>query len=165
MGTVQSIGVRSSTIQTFDGSEVIVPNGNLISNDVINWTLTDRRKRRDIFVGVEYGSDPHKVMEVLKTAALNNINVLQTPEPWVLFEGFGDSALNFRIRIWTSMDVGLTTKSEVTIAIYDGLKEANITIPFPQQDLHLKTVDPEVESIITSNRKAVTIKNKPIEDK
>lgn len=152
MGTVKSIGVRSSTVLTFDGSEVIVPNGNLISNDVVNWTLTDRRKRRDIFVGVEYGSDPHIVMEILRKAADKSINVLQDPEPWILFEGFGDSSLNFRLRIWTPMDVGLTTKSQVTMDIYDGLNEAGITIPFPQQDLHLKTIDPEVEEIITTRK-------------
>lgn len=148
MGNVKSIGVRSSTILTFEGSEVIVPNGNLISNDVINWTLSDRRKRRDIFVGVEYGSDPHKVMEILRQAADKNINVLQNPEPWILFDGFGASSLDFRLRIWTSLDVGLTTKSEVTIAIYDGLKAAKINIPFPQQDLHLKSIEPEIEKII-----------------
>ncbi|NOY49030.1 MAG: mechanosensitive ion channel [Chlorobi bacterium] len=162
IGRVKSIGVRSSTIRTFEGSEVIVPNGNLISNDVINWTLTDRRKRRDIHVGVEYGSDPHKVMEILKTAANGNINVLQNPEPWVLFDGFGDSSLNFRLRIWTAMDVGLTTKSEVTIAIYDGLNQAGINIPFPQTDLHLRSVEPEVENIILQKKAKNTLdKAKP----
>lgn len=148
MGNVKSIGVRSSTILTFEGSEVIVPNGNLISNDVTNWTLSDRRKRRDIFVGVEYGSDPHKVMEILRLAADKNINVLQNPKPWILFDGFGANSLDFRLRIWTSMDVGLTTKSEVTIAIYDGLKAAKINIPFPQQDLHIKSIEPEIKKII-----------------
>lgn len=152
-GTVKSIGVRSSTVLTFDGSEVIVPNGSLISNNVINWTLSDRRKRRDIFVGVEYGSDPHLVMEILRKAAADNINVLQNPDPWILFEGFGDSSLDFRLRIWTLMDVGMTTKSQVTIAIYDGLNEAGISIPYPQQDLHLKSIEPEVEQIILKNNK------------
>lgn len=160
MGTVKSIGVRSSTILTFDGSEVIVPNGNLISNEVINWTLTDRRKRQDIFVGVEYGSDPHAVMEVLRQAADGNVNVLQNPEPWILFEGFGDSSLNFRLRIWTSMDVGLTTKSQVTIAIYDGLNEAGITIPFPQQDLHVKSIEPEIEKILLHKNKPTRLTKK-----
>lgn len=160
MGTVKSIGVRSSTVLTFDGSEVIVPNGNLISNDVINWTLSDRRKRRDIFVGVEYGSDPHAVMEVLRKAADGNVNVLQNPEPWILFEGFGDSSLNFRLRIWTSLDVGLTTKSQVTIAIYDGLNEAGITIPFPQQDLHVKSIEPEVEKILLQKNKTTRVVKK-----
>ncbi len=153
MGTVKYIGVRASTVLTFDGSEVIVPNGSLISNDVINWTLSDRRKRRDIMVGVEYGTDPHLVMDILREAAKNNVNVLQDPEPWILFEGFGDSSLNFMVRFWSPMDVGLTTKSEVTIAIYDGLNKAGITIPFPQQDLHVKSIEPEVERIILEKNK------------
>ncbi len=153
MGTVKYIGVRASTVLTFDGSEVIVPNGSLISNDVINWTLSDRRKRRDIMVGVEYGTDPHLVMDILREAAKNNVNVLQDPEPWILFEGFGDSSLNFMVRFWSPMDVGLTTKSEVTIAIYDGLNKAGIKIPFPQQDLHLKSIEPEVERIILEKNK------------
>lgn len=159
-GTVTSIGVRSSTVLTFDGSEVIVPNGNLISNDVINWTLSDRRKRRDIFVGVEYGNDPHKVMEILRKAADGNVNVLQDPAPWILFEGFGDHSLNFRLRIWAPMDVGLTTKSQVTIAVYDGLNEAGITIPFPQQDLHVRSIEPEVEKIILQRNETKTVTKK-----
>jgi len=158
LGIVKSIGVRSSTIQTYDGSEVIVPNGKLISNDVVNWTLSNRRKRRDIRVGVAYGSNPHEVMEILRKACNDNVNVLQDPAPWILFEGFGDSSLEFRARIWTAMDIGMTTASEVTIAIYDGLNKANISIPFPQQDLHIKSVEPEVERIILQ-------KSKPTDEK
>ncbi|NOX85846.1 MAG: mechanosensitive ion channel family protein [Chlorobi bacterium] len=147
MGDVVSIGVRSSSIRTFDGSEVIIPNSTLITNDVINWTLSDRKKRRDIQVGVAYGTDPHKVLEIIKKVANEHPNVLKTPAPWALFDGFGDSALNFRIRIWTTMDTGMTTKSEVAIAIYDALQEAGIQIPFPQHDLHLKSIDPEIEKV------------------
>jgi small-conductance mechanosensitive channel len=148
MGDVKHIGVRATTIRTFDGSEVMVPNGNMIANDVINWTLSDRKKRRDIFVSVAYGSDPHKVLEVIKKVGEDNPNVLQIPAPWALFEGFGDSSLNFRLRIWTAMDVGLTTKSEVAMSIYDALNEAGIEIPFPQHDLHLKSFDPSIQKII-----------------
>ena len=148
MGDVKHIGVRATTIRTFDGSEVMVPNGNMIANDVINWTLSDRKKRRDIFVSVAYGSNPHKVLEVIKKVGEDNPNVLQIPAPWALFEGFGDSSLNFRLRIWTAMDVGLTTKSEVAMSIYDALNEAGIEIPFPQQDLHVKSFDPSIQEII-----------------
>ncbi len=145
MGKVKEIGVRACTIRTFDGSEVMIPNGNLIANDVINWTLSDRKKRRDIFVSVAYGSNPHQVMELLKKVAESHPNVLQVPAPWILFDGFGDSALNFRVRIWTAMDVGLTTKSEVAIGFYDALMEAGIEIPFPQRDLHIKSFDPTIQ--------------------
>jgi len=148
MGDVTNIGVRSSSIRTFDGTEVIIPNSTLITNDVINYTLSDRKKRRDINVGVAYGSDPHQVMEIIKKVANENPNVLKTPAPWALFDGFGESSLNFRIRIWTTMDTGMTTKSDVTIAIYDALKEAGIEIPFPQHDLHLRSIDPEIEKVV-----------------
>ncbi len=173
MGDVVSIGVRSSTIRTFDGSEVIIPNSTLITNDVVNWTLSDRKKRRDIYVGVAYGTDPHQVLEIIKKVANDHPNVLKTPAPWALFDGFGDSALNFRLRIWTTMDTGLTTKSDVAIAIYDALEEAGIQIPFPQHDLHLKSIDPEIEKVAfrkTSTQPAKkttpkTDKNKSSEDK
>ena len=147
MGDVTNIGVRSSSIRTFDGSEVIIPNSTLITNDVTNWTLSDRKKRRDINVGVAYGTDPHQVMEIIKKVANEHPNVLKTPAPWALFDGFGESSLNFRIRIWTTMDTGMTTKSDVAMAIYDALKEAGIQIPFPQHDLHLKSIDPEIEKV------------------
>ena len=170
MGDVIYIGVRASAIRTFDGSEVIIPNSSLITNDVINWTLSDRKKRRDINVGVAYGSDPHQVMEIIKKVANEHPNVLKTPAPWALFDGFGESSLNFRIRIWTTMDTGMTTKSDVTMAIYDALKEAGIEIPFPQHDLHLKSIDPEIQKAAfhktTSRpRKKTTPKSKNDNDK
>lgn len=138
MGTVTSIGVRSSTIKTYDGSEVIVPNGNLISTDVINWTLSDRRKRREVPVSVAYGSNPREVMDILLKVSNENVNVLKNPAPWATFEGFGESSLDFKIRFWVALDIGMTVKSEVAMSIYDALEEAGIEIPFPQQDLYIK---------------------------
>jgi len=158
MGDVLSIGVRSVTIRTFSGSEVIVPNSSLIINDVINWTLTDRRKRRDINVSVAYGTDPHVVLELLKKVANDHPDVLKVPAPWALFDGFGDSSLDFRIRIWTTMDNGVTTKSEVAINIYDALADAGIEIPFPQSDLHLRSVDPGIQGLSRQKQKPPTKK-------
>ena len=144
MGTVTGIGVRACTILTYEGSEVIVPNSSLITNDVINWTLTDRRKRRDINVNVAYGSDPVEVMDLIKRVANEHPNVLKVPAPWALFDGFGDSSLNFRVRIWTTMDTGMTTQSDVATKIYYALHDAGIEIPFPQQDVYLKSVPAEL---------------------
>ena len=158
MGDVLSIGVRSVTIRTFSGSEVIVPNSSLITNDVINWTLTDRRKRRDIEVSVAYGSDPHQVLELIKKVANDHPDVLKVPAPWALFDGFGDSSLNFRIRIWTTMDNGVSTKSAVAINIYDALREAGIEIPFPQQDLHLRSIDPAIQQFNSGKNTPATKK-------
>jgi potassium-dependent mechanosensitive channel len=155
-GVVKSIGVRSSKIQTYDGMEVVVPNGNMISNNLINWTLSDRKRRYDINVGVAYGTDPHKVLALLKKVASENPDVMKYPEPWALFDGFGDSSLNFRVRIWTSIDTGLQTKSDITVGINDALNAAGIEIPFPQRDLHVRSIDDSVEKAI--NEKKV---NKP----
>jgi small-conductance mechanosensitive channel len=145
MGIVKSIGVRSTTIRTYDGSEVIIPNSDLITKDVINWTLTDRKKRRDINIGVAYGSNPDVVLELIRKTATEHPDVLKIPAPWALFDGFGDSQLNFRIRIWTTMDTGMTTKSQVTVAIYDALRKEGIEIPFPQRDLHIKSIESQAQ--------------------
>ncbi len=156
MGIVTSIGVRSTTIRTYDGSEVIIPNSDLITKDVINWTLTDRKKRRDIYIGVAYGTDPEIVLELIKKVAAEHPNVLKIPAPWALFDGFGDSSLNFRIRIWTTMDTGLSTKSEVTVAVYDALSDAGIEIPFPQRDLHIKSLGAEVQKELNKKETSKT---------
>ncbi len=138
MGEVKSIGVRASKIRTFDGAEVVVPNGNIISNDLVNWTLSDKKRRLELKVGVEYGSNPNDVLKLLQKVAVNNDNVLADPAPYALFEDFGDSSLNFRLLAWVHFDDSLPTKSQLSIAIYDALTEAGIGIPFPQMDLHVK---------------------------
>lgn len=160
MGDVLSIGVRSCTIKTFDGLEVIIPNSTLITNDVTNFTLSDRKRRRDINVGVAYGTDPHVVMELMKKVANDHPEVQKIPAPWVLFDGFGDSSLDFRLRIWTTMDTGMTTKSDVTIAIYDALNKAGITIPFPQQDLYIKSLPGSNDEMKPATKKKIATKEK-----
>ncbi len=148
IGDVMDIGVRASTIRTYDGADVIVPNGNLISSELINWTFSDRVKRRDVRVDVAYGTDPHKVIELLFKVASEDPDVLLLPKPWPLFEGFGDSSLKFSIRFWVNFDTGMTVKSRVAMSIYDALGEAGIQIPFPQTDLHVKSFDPTVQKTI-----------------
>ncbi len=138
MGKVRKIGLRSSHVLTYDGAEVVVPNGNLISNQLINWTLTDNQRRIEIKVGTAYGSDPNLVLKLLEEVALENKTVHREPQPLALFDGFGESSLNFRLLFWVSFEDGLVTKSNVSVAIYNKLKENNIEIPFPQLDLHLK---------------------------
>ena len=138
LGRVSNIGIRSSTIITYDGAEVVVPNSNLISNQLINWTLSDNKKRIEVKVGTSYSSNPHVVLQLLLKAALSNEKVLKEPEPIPIFDGFGDSSLNFRLLFWVPFEVGVITKSEVAVKIYDIFKENNIEIPFPQLDLHVK---------------------------
>jgi small-conductance mechanosensitive channel len=145
MGQVKKIGIRSSNVKTYDGAEVVVPNNNLVSNDLINWTLSDSRRRMEVKVGVSYGSDPNQVLELLKKVATDHKSVLDDPEPLPLFEGFGDSSLNFRLLFWVYFEDGFTTKSDIAIGIYNILNENNITIPFPQVDLHIKDNDKTAE--------------------
>ncbi|MGD9387378.1 MAG: mechanosensitive ion channel [Gammaproteobacteria bacterium] len=142
-GQVSRIGVRSSTVRTFDGAEVIVPNANLISNEVTNWTLSDQRRRIEILVGVAYGTNPHQVLEILLDVVKQFPNLLTDPAPSALFLGFGESSLDFSLRAWTdNFDEFLTSKSQLTLAVHDAIYAAGIEIPFPQRDLHLRSVDP-----------------------
>lgn len=142
VGSVKRIGARSSTIQTFQGAEVIVPNSNLLSNHVINWTLSSPWRRVDIQVGVAYGSDLQQVLKLLVSVAEQNSKVMREPAPMAFFLGFGDSALNFELRFWSArQDTWFELKSDVAIGVSTALREAGIEIPFPQRDLHLRTVD------------------------
>jgi len=143
MGVVKDIGIRSSVIRTYDGSEIILPNGDLISQPVTNWTLSNKHRRVEVRVGVAYGSSVQKTIEVLSKAVDEHDKILRLPNPLVLFDGFGDSSLNFRMLFWTSdIDSWLATRSEIMTAVYDALSAAKIEIPFPQRDLHIRSWDP-----------------------
>jgi small-conductance mechanosensitive channel len=145
MGEVKDIGIRASIVRTFDGAEVVVPNGNLISNEMINWTLSDHRRRQEIIVGVAYGTNTTKVLEILNEVVPAQENVLKNPAPFIIFLGFGESSLDFRVLFWTHFDNGLGTKSNVGIAIDEAFKKNDIEIPFPQRDLHLRSVSDQVD--------------------
>ena len=139
-GKVKQIGIRSSIVKTWEGAEVIVPNGNLISNKLINWTLSDQRRRIDIKVGVAYGSDVDLVKETLLKCAQENEKLLTSPAPYVLFDEFGDSSLDFELRCWTSdLASWVEIRSDMRSAIDKAFREKNIEIPFPQRDLHIKS--------------------------
>ncbi len=145
MGTVRSVGVRASNVRTFDGAEVVVPNGNLISNQLINWTLSDNQRRIELKVGAAYGSNPNVILDLLKKVAISHESVLKNPEPRALFEEFGDSSLNFRLLFWVPFEKGIGVKSDVAIGVYNTFAENNVQIPFPQVDLHVKKDDEKAE--------------------
>jgi small-conductance mechanosensitive channel len=137
-GRVRSIGIRSSVVRTFDGAEVIVPNGQLISNEVINWTHSDQIRRYEVFVGVAYGSDVEKVKTILEEQIKQHKDILDFPEPDVLFINMGDSSLDFRMLYWVSkVRQGINIQSDLTQMVYDALNKEGITIPFPQRDVHI----------------------------
>jgi len=149
-GEVRRIGMRSSTVRTWEGAEVIVPNANLISSEVTNWTKSDRLRRIDLAVGVEYGSDPQRVLDLLLAVASQHPDALRAPPPTALFMAFGDSALDFQLRVWTAnIDAWVRVKSELALAVHQALQQAGIGIPFPQRDLHLKSVAPAVREALT----------------
>jgi small-conductance mechanosensitive channel len=152
LGVVKKIGIRASTVRTFDGAEVIVPNGNLISNELINWTLSDSQRRLIIKVGVAYGTDPSKVIEILLNVAKKKEGLLEVPAPYVLFKEFGDSALGFELRCYTESNDWLIIMSDLHVQVNDALKETGIVIPFPQRDLHIKTMDPNILKSVKSTR-------------
>jgi small-conductance mechanosensitive channel len=139
-GNVEKIGIRSSTVKTFDGSEVIVPNANLISNQVSNWTMSDQRRRIQLPVKVAFGNNPHKTLELLLKVAREHQGVLEFPEPMATFNGFGDNFLDFTLYYWISENI-LQTKSEIALGVHDIIKEAGIDTPRPKGDFNLKIID------------------------
>ncbi|WP_152286597.1 mechanosensitive ion channel family protein [Flavicella marina] len=138
LGTVNRIGVRSSSITTFDGAEVIVPNNNLISNNLINWTLSNSIKRLEINIGSTYEADPNLVIKLLGEAAKESDKVLLSPAPLPLLNDFGESSMNYKLRFWVHNENGLSARSDVSIAIYNKFKENGIEIPYPHQDVYVK---------------------------
>lgn len=137
-GTVKEVGIRASKIQAYDGSEIVVPNGDLLSQQLINWTLSDKRRRIEIKVGVSYGSDMEKVKSVIE-GVLAQEKVLKIPESNVLMDNFGDSSVDFRVLFWVETnDIWLDMRAEIMTAIYKAFQENKIEIPFPKRDLYLK---------------------------
>ncbi len=145
-GDVVRIGSRSTWVQTNDNVVIIIPNSEFINNRVTNWTVNDRQVRFNVPLGVSYGSDPERVREVLLEVAGGHPDVLKDPGPEILFVGFGDSSLDFHLRVWTTTRVQtpLPLSSELYFSIFRAFKENGIEIPFPQRDLHLKTVSPSI---------------------
>lgn len=142
VGVVRRIGARSSTVVTFQGAEVIVPNSNLLSNQVVNWTLSSQWRRVDVPIRVAYGTDPERVIKLLIAVAQSHPGILLERPPIAFFMGFGESSLNFELRFWSAwQDTWLQLQSDVTVAVAKALREADIEIPFPQRDLHLRSFD------------------------
>jgi potassium efflux system protein len=137
-GSVRRIGIRSSVVRTGQGAEVIVPNAQLITERVTNWTLSDRQRRIELPVGVSYSAHPKKVMEMLETVAQAHPQVLRQPAPRAFFTGFGDSSINFELQAWTDQfDRWFQIRSELAAAVYDAGQGAGISFPFPQREVRV----------------------------
>ena len=143
---IKSIGLRATTVQTYELADVIIPNSQLISSQVVNWTLSNRHARLSIPVGAAYGSDVTRVMETLIACASDHPKLMKSREPQVLFQQFGDSTLNFELRVWViDVDNKLRVRSELLQKIDQSFRDAGIEIAFPQLDLHLRSVDDSVD--------------------
>lgn len=140
-GEMKRIGIRASVIRKFDGSEVIVPNSMLVSEKVVNWTLSDRLRRLELDVGVEYGTPAQQVIDLLVKVAKSNQRVFSDPEPRAFFINFGDSALEFKLWTWVDINYGYSIRSELAVAVQEALKQAEIGVPFPQRDVHIMSVN------------------------
>ena len=139
VGTVQRIGIRSSSVHSLDGADVIVPNADLVTGKLINWTLSDAKRRFDLVIGAAYRHPPAEVMEVLEKVVGRQTLILHDPEPEVLCTSFADSAVEYTVRAWTGGYLeAIEAKSRLARAIHDAFAESGIEIPFPQQDLYVK---------------------------
>ncbi|MBD2037484.1 mechanosensitive ion channel [Leptolyngbya sp. FACHB-321] len=142
LGTVESISIRSTTVRTLDGVFVIVPNIRFVENNIINWSYRDPRCRLHVPVGVAYGSDTLIVTEALLAAARKDPKVLTDPSPRVWFKRFGDSALDFELLVWINQPTEIEPiKSSLYFTIDRELRQRNIEVPFPQQDLNIRNLE------------------------
>ncbi|RYY37937.1 MAG: mechanosensitive ion channel [Sphingobacteriaceae bacterium] len=137
-GTMKSIGFRSSVIATWDGADVVMPNGDLLNSHLTNWSLAGNRKRMAILIGIAYDADLNKAKALLTDLLNENERVLKNPVPVIQYEQFSSSSIDVRIFFWTKSlkDAG-ATKSDLIIAITAAFKANGINIPFPQQEIYI----------------------------
>lgn len=154
-GFITRISVRATEIETFERASVIVPNSELLSGAVVNWTHRDKYGRVDIKVGVAYGTDTDKVREILLACARQHRQILAWPQPYVLFKSFGDSSLDFELRCFvTNIEQHMHVKSDLHFEIDKSFRAANIEIPFAQRDLNIRNVDKVAAAIATAVSRA-----------
>ena len=147
VGTVENIGFRSTEILTQDRITIIIPNSQLLENQVINWNHRDSISRLRIAIGVSYNSDIRKVKTALLYAAKNHSEVLRTPRPQVWFQEFAGSSLNFELLVWIKEPKKqFRIKSDLNYLIATSLRQYNIEIPFPQRDINLSS--PKLEQLL-----------------
>ncbi|MGR9115913.1 MAG: mechanosensitive ion channel domain-containing protein [Gammaproteobacteria bacterium] len=147
-GYVKKIKVRATEIQTFDRASVFIPNSDMISHPLLNWTHADKTARVIVPVGVAYGTETRKVQEILLEVAANHPAVFKVPAPSAIFKGFGDSSLNFELRAFIGdADKLVSVNSDLCFEIDAAFREQGIEIPYPQQDVHWKDIE-KVENLV-----------------
>ena len=139
VGKVVEINLRTTKIETRDRLILIIPNSKFISDRLINWSHMEKKTRFHVNIGVAYGSDVDKVRRILEEVAVNHPKIVKDPKPFVMFSDFGESSLNFKLLFWTYDTFWVEiTKSDLRYAINSKFTENNVTIPFPQRDIHIK---------------------------
>lgn len=140
-GTVTRIQMRATTIMDWNRKEIVIPNKEFVTGQIVNWSLTDRVLRLVLPVGIAYGSDTRKATDIMLRAAADHSRVLAQPEPRALFVGFGASSLDFELRVFLKdIDDLLNVRHELLTSIDDRFRQAGIEIPFPQRDLHVRSI-------------------------
>jgi len=144
-GTMKSIGFRSSVISTWDGADLIMPNGDLLSSHLTNWTLGGSHKRMSILIGVAYNSDLNKVREILTNILDKEERINHHPAPVVQYEQFSNSSIDVKIYFWArQMKDAAATRSDLIVAIQTAFAAEGLSIPFPQQDVYVHRADGEM---------------------
>jgi potassium-dependent mechanosensitive channel len=145
IGTVTEVNTRSSVVRSADDVETMIPNSMFLENRVTNWTLTSAKMRRNLHVGVAYGTEPKEVVEILTESAGRHGLICREPAPFAIFEDFGESALMFRLYFWVDMHGSanaMVVASDLRMMIEKRFTEVGIGVPFPQRDMHLATDKP-----------------------
>ena len=144
LGQVREIGLRATTVTTFEGADVVVPNGMLLADKMVNWTLNGTRRRFDLNISTAYSADPQRTMDLLVEIARSCTQVASTPAPACIMTGLAPGELQFNIRAWTK-DFGdwVAARTELAMKIRNGLAEAGIEVPRPQREVVLRTLPPE----------------------
>lgn len=147
-GRIKEMGIRASKIATYEGSEIIVPNGDLLSQHLVNWTLSNNNRRVELLIGVAYGTELKKVKQLLFNLIIDREGIMKEPDPLVLIHNFGDNSVDFRVLFWVAdLSKWLELKSQVMSDIYESFYNEGIEIPFPQRDVHLHYPPEETEKV------------------
>lgn len=152
-GHVVALDLRATTVRGFDGMEALIPNANFVENLVVNWSHSNRRSRREIQLGVAYGSDLAKVEGLLLATAISHQRILRDPAPEVFFEDFADSALAVALVYWVELDGPVSPRrvaSDLRFQICARLAAAGIEIPFPRREVPANC--PESTAICAADR-------------
>lgn len=140
-GTVSKIRIRATTITEFNRKELIIPNKEFITGQLVNWSLSDKILRLDLPVGLAYGSELEKIQSVLFAVSQEHPKILKDPKPHIIFTNFGDNAIEFEFRVFINeIERFPMIRSEVMELIYIETRKAGLEIPFPQRDLHVKEI-------------------------